>query len=134
MDRASNRAFYTPINANEMSLTQIGTVIKNPFTGKAITTKALVDTSATLTVAPGRIAEELQLPVIGRRRVATAKGAAELDECVGIVEVMGRKAYVHMLASNDVDVVLIGVTTLETLGLEVDLTTGKLKEATTYLL
>jgi len=134
VDRASNRALYTPINANEMSLTRIGTVIKNPFAGKAITTKALVDTGATLTVVPRRIAEELQLPVIGRRRVVTAKGTAELDECVGIVEVMGRKAYVHMLASNDVDVVLIGATTLETLGLEVDLTTGKLKEATTYLL
>jgi predicted aspartyl protease len=47
---------------------------------------------------------------------------------------MGRKAYVHMLVSNDVDIVLIGATTLKTLGLEVDPTTGKLKEATTYLL
>jgi len=134
VDRASNRALYTPINANEMSLTRIGTVIKNPFAGKAITTKALVDTGATLTVVPRRIAEELQLPVIGRRRVVTAKGAAELDECVGVVEVMGRKAYVHMLASNDVDIVLIGAATLETLSLEVDPTIGKLKEATTYLL
>jgi clan AA aspartic protease len=117
-----------------MRLTLIGTVIRNPFAGKAITTKALVDTGATLTVVPRRIAEELQLPVIGRRRVVTAKGTAELDECVGIVEVMGRKAYTHMLVSNDVDIVLIGATTLETLGLEVDLTTGKLKEAAIYLL
>ena len=123
-----------PISANEMNLTQIGAVIRNPFTGKAITTKALVDTGATLTVLPRRIAEELKLPVIGRRRVATAKGTTELDECIGVVEVMGRKAYVHMLVSNDVDIVLIGATTLETLGLEVDPTTGKLKEATTYLL
>ena len=134
MDRASNRALYTPINANEMSLTRIGTVIKNPFAGKAITTKALVDTGATLTVVPRRIAEELQLPVIGRRRVAAAKGTTELDECISIVEFMGRKAYTHILTSNDVDTVQIGVRTLETLGLEVDLTTGKLKEATTYLL
>ena len=74
MDRASNRALYTPINTNEMSLTLIGTVIKNPLTDKAITTKALIDTGATLTVLPRKIAEELQLPVIGRRRVATAKG------------------------------------------------------------
>ena len=117
-----------------MSLTQIGTVIKNPFTGKAITTKALVDTGATLTVIPRKIAEELQLPVIGRRRVATAKGTTELDECIGVVEVMGRKAYAHMLVSDDVDIVLIGTTTLETLGPEADPTTGKLKEATTYLL
>jgi len=117
-----------------MSLTRIGTVIRNPFTGKAITAKALVDTGTILTVVPRRVADELQLPVIGKRRAATAKGTAELDECVGVVEVMGRKAYVHMLVSNDVDIVLIGATTLETLGLEVDPTTGKLKEATTYLL
>ena len=93
-----------------------------------------MDTGTTLTVIPRKIAKELQLPVIGRRRVATAKGTTELDECIGVVEVMGRKAYVHMLVSNDVDIVLIGATTLETLGLEVDPTTGKLKEATTYLL
>jgi clan AA aspartic protease len=117
-----------------MGLVWVEAVIRNPNTGKHATAKALVDTGATLTVLPRRIAEELQLPVIGRRRVATAKGTAELDECIGIVEVMGRKAYVHMLVSNDVDIVLIGATTLETLGLEVDTTTGKLKEATTYLL
>jgi clan AA aspartic protease len=117
-----------------MSLTLIGTVIRNPFTGKATTAKAPVDTGTILTAVPRRVADELQLPVIGRRRVATAKGAAELDECVGIVEVMGRKAYTHMLVSNDVDIVLIGATTLETLGLEVDPTTEKLKETTTYLL
>jgi len=117
-----------------MGLVWVEAVIRNPNTGKHATAKALVDTGATLTVLPRRIAEELQLPVIGRRRVATAKGTAELDECVGVVEVMGRKAYVHMLTSNDTDTVLIGATTLETLGLEADPTTGKLKETTTYLL
>ena len=134
MDGASNRALYTPISANEMSLTLIGTVIKNPFTDKAITAKAPVDTSIILTVVPRRAADEPQLPVIGKRRATTAKGVTELDECIGIVEVMGRKAYAHMLTSNDTDTVLIGATTLETLGLEADPTTGKLKEATTYLL
>jgi aspartyl protease family protein len=78
-----------------MSLIWIDAVIRNPFTGKAITAKALVDTSATLTVVPRRVAEELQLPVIGRRRAATAKGLTELDECLSVVEVMSRKAYTH---------------------------------------
>jgi len=122
-----------PISANKMNLTRIGTVIRNPFIGKAITAKAPVDTSIILTVIPRRAADEPQLPVI-KGRATTAKGVTELDECIGIVEVMGRKAYVHMLVSNDVDIVLIGATTLETLGPEVDPTTGKLKEATTYLL
>jgi Predicted aspartyl protease len=117
-----------------MGLTWVEAVIKNPNTDRHATAKALVDTTATLTVLPRRIAEGLQLPVIGRRRVATAKGAAELDECVGVVEVMGRKAYTHILVSDDIEIVLIGATALETLGLEVDPVTGKLKEAATYLL
>jgi aspartyl protease family protein len=109
-------------------------VVRNPDTGRHATAKALVDTGATLTVVPRRLAEELQLPTIGRRRVMTAKGTTELDECVGVVEVMGRKAYTHILVSDDIEIVLIGATTLETLGLEVDPVTGKLKEAATYLL
>ena len=109
-------------------------MVMNPDTGRHAAAKALVDTGATLTVVPRRIAEELQLPTIGRRRVMTAKGTTELDECVGVVEVMGRKAYTHILVSDDIDIVLIGATTLETLGLEVDPVTGKLKEAATYLL
>jgi len=63
-----------PTSANEMSLIWIDAVIRNPFTGKAITAKALVDTGTTLAVVPRRVADELQLPVIGRRRVATAGG------------------------------------------------------------
>jgi len=117
-----------------MGLVWIDAVIRNPSTGRAIAVKALVDIGAALSVVPRRIAEELQLPVIGRRRVATAKGVTELDECIGIVEVMGRKAYSHMLVSDDIDVVLIGAATLETLGLEVDPATGRLKGAKTYLL
>ena len=134
MDGASNRALYTPISANEMNLTLIGAVIRNPFAGKAITAKAPVDTGITLTAVPRRAADEPQLPVIGKRRATTAKEVTELDERIGIAEVTGRKAYTHMLTSNDVDTVLIGTTTLETLGLEVNPTTGKLKETTTYLL
>jgi clan AA aspartic protease len=117
-----------------VGLVWIDAVIRSPSTDKATIVKALVDTGATLSVVPRRIAVELQLPVIGRRRVATAKGVAELDECIGVVEVMGRKAYSHILVSDDIDVVLIGAVTLETLGLEVDPVTGRLKESKTYLL
>jgi len=122
------------IGATEMGLVWIDVAIRNPSTGRAVAVKALVDTGVTLSVIPRRIAEELQLSVIDRRRFATAKGVAELDECVGIVEVMGRKAHSHILVSDNVDIVLIGAATLETLGFEVNPVTGKLKEAKTYLL
>ena len=48
-----------------MGLTWVEAVIKNPNTDRHATAKALVDTAATLTVLPRRIAEGLQLPVIG---------------------------------------------------------------------
>ena len=117
-----------------MGLTWVETVIRNPNTGRHVTARALVDTCATLTVVPRRIAEELQLPVIGRRRGATAKGTAELDDRIGVVEVMGRKAYVQMLVSDEIDIMLIGTVALEILGFEIDPVTGKLKEAKIYLL
>lgn len=60
-----------------MGLTWVEAVIKNPNTDRHATAKALVNTAATLTVLPRRIAERLQLPVIGRK--GTAKGAAEFD-------------------------------------------------------
>jgi clan AA aspartic protease len=117
-----------------VGLVRVDTIIRNPFTGKATTVKAFIDTGVTYSVVPRRVAEELQLPVIGRRRAATAKGVAELDECIGIVEVMGRKAYSHILVSDDIDVAPIGAVTLETMGLEVDPATGRLKEFKTHLL
>jgi clan AA aspartic protease len=117
-----------------VGLVWVDTIIRNPFTGKATTVKAFIDTGVIHSIVPRRVAEELQLPVIGRRRAATAKGVTELDECIGVVGVMGRKAYSHILVSDDIGVALIGAAALETLGLEVDPATEKLKESKTHLL
>jgi hypothetical protein len=46
---------------------------------------------------------------------------------------MGRKAYTHMPASNDLGIVLVSATTPK-LGFEVDPAAGRLKEAAAYLL
>ena len=108
-------------------------VIRNPFTGGSAFVKALVDTGATDTVIPRKIAEELQLPVTGKSVVLTARGPVELDECIGVIEIMGKKRAVPMLISSELNFALIGVTTLEWLRLEVDPTTGKLKESVAFL-
>ena len=47
--------------------------------------------------------------------------------------IMGRSGVVPVLISDTIDKVLIGVTTLEVLGLQVDPITGKLKEWTILL-
>jgi predicted aspartyl protease len=65
--------------------------------------------------------------------VLTAKGPVVLDECVGVGD-CGRRRAVPMLISSEMDFALIGVTTLEWLRLEVDPTTGKLKESVAFLL
>ena len=109
-------------------------VIANPFTGKSLSVKALVDTGTTFTIVPRRVFEELQLSIVGRKTVKTVKGSVELSECLGVIEVMGRRAGSQILVSDDVDLVLIGVLTLEALGLEVDPTTGRLKETEILLL
>jgi clan AA aspartic protease len=109
-------------------------VIRSPDTRRSVSLKALVDTGATLTVVPRKIVEKLKLPLIGKRVVATAKGVAEFDECLGVIEIMSRKAYSHMLVSDEIDVVLIGTVALETLGFEIDPATGELREARIFLL
>jgi predicted aspartyl protease len=70
----------------------------------------------------------------GKSVVLTAKGPVELDECVGVMEIVGRRRAVPMLISNEMDFALISVTTLKWLRLEVDLTTGKLKESVAFLI
>jgi predicted aspartyl protease len=72
--------------------------------------------------------------LIGKRVVATTKDVAEFDECLGVIEIMSRKAFSHMLVSDEIDVMLIGTVALEILGFEIDPVTGKLKEAKIYLL
>jgi Predicted aspartyl protease len=95
--------------------------------------EALVDTGATLTVIPRRLAEELGLRVTGRTEVETAAGRIMLERTRVRLELEGREELVPALISDVIDKVLIGVTALEVLGLQVDPLTGRLKEWTALL-
>ena len=117
-----------------MGYVWVDAVIGNPFTGRKIVVKALVDTETMYTVIPRRIFEELQLPPRGKRKVKTAKDITELDICEGVVEIRGRSTPTLILVSDELDFTLIGITTLELLGLEVDPVTGELKEFVALLL
>jgi len=117
-----------------MGYVWVDAVLKNPLTGRSVSVKALVDTGATLAVVPRRVADELELPVIGKSLVQTAKGVTELEACFGVVEIMGEETPARILVSDEVNTVLIGITVLEQLGLEVDPGTGKLKKTKLLLL
>jgi len=52
---------------------------------------ALVDTGATFTAVPSWIHEKLDLKVVGKKRVETARGYADLDEGFALVGVEGKR-------------------------------------------
>jgi predicted aspartyl protease len=79
-----------------MGYVRVDAALKNPFTGRSVSVKAPIDTGVTLTVISRKVADELGLPVIGR---------APWRLWVG--------RHIHILVSNDVDAVLIGVVTPE---------------------
>lgn len=95
---------------------------------KLIEVEVLIDTGATLTIIPREIAMVLNLKVTGRSFVETSVGRLELKRSRIWIELEGRSEIVLVLASDVVDKVLIGKTTLEVQGLQVDPLTGKLKE------
>ena len=106
----------------------------NPINGAELKTRALVDTEATYTVAPWSIYEKLNLMIVGKKTVETAKRPTELDESFLVIEIKGKKAVTPVLISKELKDVLVGVLTLEALGLAVDPTTGELKESRILLL
>ncbi len=103
--------------------------LKNPEAGTTVDEHGLVDTGATLTVLPRKIADVLRLPVTAKSKAMTAGGPISIELSDVRVEIAGKTATVRVAISDIVDRVLIGVTTLETLGLIVDPLTSQLKES-----
>jgi len=101
---------------------------------KSIEELAIVDTGATFTTLPLSIAKNLNLNVIGKIKVKTATKIDQLDQSYAYIEINDKKTVTPVLISKTLDRILIGVITLEALGLAVDPTTGQLKEAEILLL
>lgn len=94
---------------------------------------ALVDTGATLTTVSRHLAQRLQLQVIEQHEARTAAGTVTVDESFALFEYDGHKSVTPVWISDDYPDVLIGVVTLEALGLKVDPRSGTL-EKTEFLL
>ncbi len=108
--------------------------ISNPGdAGKKSTVEAMVDTGATFTVVPKRLAVELDLPITGKGKVRTATGEVVLQRARALIQIDGKSEINPVFLSDTLDRVLVGVITLETLSLTVDPTSGELTEAELFL-
>ncbi|MEM0111793.1 MAG: aspartyl protease, partial [Candidatus Parvarchaeota archaeon] len=93
-----------------------------------------VDTGAIYSVIPRRRLEELGVKPIERRRFRAFGGYVERDISEVGMEIMGRRRTVTVIMGEDEDQIILGITALESFGLEVDPIKGTLKEAELPLL
>jgi len=107
----------------------------NPLSPTKITeVEGIVDTGAIYSVIPRRRLEELGVKPIERRRFRAFGGYVERDISEVGMEIMGRRRTVTVIMGEDEDQIILGITALESFGLEVDPIKGTLKEAELPLL
>jgi len=96
--------------------------IVNPYdlTRSITVDDALVDTGSTRTTIPRELAEELGLTIVGTFEAQSAAGPVTLDHSFALMKLDGRETYSDIFVSDDYAGVLIGVVTLQILGLVVD--------------
>jgi clan AA aspartic protease len=101
--------------------------IGNPSKEKVLSQRMLVDTGATYASIPKKLAKELGLPAIMATKMTLADGREiEATYSLAYVEINGRGDGVQVMIF-DIAEPVIGVFTLEALGLAVDPSTGELK-------
>lgn len=95
----------------------------------------LVDTGAIYTIVKRKNLESLGVKVRGKRRFKTADGRV-IEREIGAVEIEidGQNTYSVVIFGDESDAEVLGVTTLEELGLQVDPTSGELKPLELLLL
>ncbi|HET9477257.1 MAG TPA: retroviral-like aspartic protease family protein [Dehalococcoidia bacterium] len=106
----------------------------NQIDDKVDVPKALVDTGATWTAVPRQLARQLGLQVVGKMKLKTAAGSQEFDQSFAYLEMQGKSMVTPVVIADLYDGVLIGVTTLESLGFAVDPTSQTLVDAEILLL
>ena len=112
-----------------MGVTYVDVTVRNPAQRTRMWTEPfLVDTGAIDSLAPRRSLEAIGLKPTGRRRYATTDGReVELDVTVGELEIMGELSGGVIVFGDEGTEPLLGVTALESAGIEVDPQNQRLK-------
>ena len=95
---------------------------------KSTVVKALVDTGASLTVLPEKIAEELGIHATSEEKVSTGAGEIKVKRGRAWLKLKGKEDAFPVWISGFIDKVLLGVVVLESFGFDVDPATGTLRE------
>jgi clan AA aspartic protease len=110
-----------------MGLIRVCIRLRATKTGPAITTRALVDTGASLTVIPKDLASRLKLHTIGSFKVELANGRKEnMTAASAVIGVNGHEAPTTVLISPRGEA-LLGAESMELLGIIVDPKRRRLK-------
>ncbi len=112
-----------------MSVTHVDVTVRNPAQrARSWTGSFLVGTGAIDSLAPRRNLEAIGLKPTGRRVYATADGReVEMDVALGELEIMGELSGGVIVFGDEGAEPLLGVTALESAGIEVDPRNQKLK-------
>ena len=94
----------------------------------------LVDTGAILCVIPRSVLTRLGIRPMGSRRFRAFGGVIERETGTVLVKYRGYSAGVTAVFGDESDAPVLGVTALETLGYQVDPTTGELNPTELLLL
>lgn len=105
-----------------MGVTNIDVKIKNPAAPeKSLTKEFLVDSGAAYSVVPTRVLRDLGIQPTSKRRFILANGEAlELPTGNAFFEFQGEIGAAPVIFGDRDDIFLLGVTTLESLGLILD--------------
>ena len=95
---------------------------------KSAVVNALVDTGASLTVLPEKLAGKLGIEPKSEEEVITGAGVIKVKRGEAWIKLKGKEGPFNVWISEIIDKVLLGVVVLESFGFDVDPTTGTLKE------
>jgi len=105
-----------------MGHVRVSVEITNPVdrTRTVTVPDAPVDTGASRTTIPRRIADELGLEIVGGQEVRRAAGLATILQSYAMITLQGRRSFNDVWITDAYPRALIGVITLEAMSLAVD--------------